>query len=238
MSLSATLERQINDRLRISGGIMFTRLRNTHSDNNRTFSLIKTPFQFVWNGADRLLDPTSGVTIHLKATPTVQIQAPCFSYSTHWLSATAYQPLDSNRRFVLAGKATFGSIWGATKHSIPPSERFYAGSDTLLRGYHYLTVCPLNEFNKPIGGRSLMVFSLEARLRIKDPFGLVFFYDIGNVYAQSLPQFGHKQLQSAGVGLRYHTPVGPIRLDIAFPFNPRKHLDSSFQVYFSIGQSF
>lgn len=83
-----------------------------------------------------------------------------------------------------------------------------------------------------------MVYSLEARMRVHDPFGVVLFYDIGNVYAESLPQFGHKQRQSAGVGLRYHTPVGPIRLDIAFPFNPRKHLDSVLQVYFSIGQSF
>lgn len=237
-SLSSTIERQLNDRLRISYGAMFTRLRNTHSDNNGTFSLVKLPLQLFWNGANRLMDPTRGVIFHLKTTPTLQTQAPCFAYTTHFLSASAYQPLDADQRFVLAGKATLGSIWGASKHSIPPSERFYAGSDTLLRGYHYLTVSPLNEFNKPIGGRSLMVYSLEARLRVWDPFGVVFFYDVGNVYSQSVPQFNHKQLQSAGIGFRYHTPVGPIRLDLAFPFNPRKHLDGPLQLYFSIGQSF
>lgn len=237
-SLSAIIERQLNDRLRISYGTMFTRLRNTHSDNNRTFSLVKLPLQLFWNGANRLMDPTKGLTVHLRTTPTLQTQSPCFAYTTHLISTSAYQPLDADHRFVLAGKATFGSIWGASKHSIPPSERFYAGSDNLLRGYRYLTVSPLNEFNKPIGGRSLMVYSLEARMRVWDPFGIVLFYDLGNVHSESLPQFGHKQLQSAGVGLRYHTPVGPIRLDVAFPFNPRKGLDNSFQVYFSIGQSF
>ena len=100
-----------------------------------------------------------------------------------------------------------------------------------------MTVSPL-EKNKPIGGRSLMVYSLEARMRVWESLGLVAFYDFGNVYSNPVPQFDHKQLQSAGLGLRYHTPVGPLRLDIAFPFNPRRHLDNSFQLYFSIGQSF
>lgn len=238
LSVSGVIERQLNDRLRVSGGAMYTRLRNTHSDNNRTFTLIKAPLQLFWNGTDRLMDPSNGLTVHLKVTPTLQTESPCFFYNYNWLNLTAYKALDCDNHFILAARAAFGSIWGATKHSIPPSERFYAGSDNLLRGYHYLTVCPLNKLNEPIGGRSLMVFSLEARMRIREPFGIVVFYDVGNVYAEPFPQFGHKQLQSAGVGFRYHTPVGPIRLDVAVPFNPRKHLDKGFQVYFSIGQSF
>ncbi|HEV8051913.1 MAG TPA: BamA/TamA family outer membrane protein, partial [Parachlamydiaceae bacterium] len=165
MSFSGTIERQMNDRLRVSCGLMFTRLRNTHSNNNRTFSLVKVPMQLFWNGADRVMDPTLGVTMHYKFTPTLQTETPCFSYFTQMLTTTAYLPLDADRKFIIAGRATFGSIWGASKHSIPPSERFYAGSDNILRGYNYLTVCPLNEFNKPIGGRSLMAFSLEARMR-------------------------------------------------------------------------
>lgn len=237
-SLSGTIERQLTDRLRISYGGMYTWLRNTHSNNNRSFNLIKAPMQLMWNGTNSLLDPTIGNTLHLKTTPALQVLAPCFAYTTHQLTTTAYLPLDCDHRFVLAGKAALGSIWGTSNHSIPPSERFYAGSDTLLRGYRYMTVSPLGFDHKPIGGRSLMVYSLEMRMRIKDPFGIVAFYDVGNVYAESLPQFGHKQLQSLGVGLRYHTPVGPLRLDIAFPLNPRRHLDSAFQIYFSIGQSF
>jgi translocation and assembly module TamA len=238
ISFSGILERQINDRLRVSGGLMYTRLRNTHSDNNRMFTLLKEPLQLFWNGVDRIMDPSRGVTLHFKMTPTLQTEKPRFGYITNWFNLTAYQPLDCDNRFVLAGRAAIGSIYGASEHSIPPSERFYAGSDNLLRGYHYLTVCPLNEEHKPIGGRSLLIFSLEARMRFKNPYGIVLFYDIGNVYRQSFPQLGKKQLQSAGIGFRYYTPVGPIRLDFAIPFNPRKHLDRGFQVYFSIGQSF
>lgn len=237
-SISATIERQFGEHLRIAYGPKFTWLRNTNSNNNGAFNLLQFPMQVMWNRSNGLIDATQGYTIHMKTTPSMQTLAPRFAYTTHMLTLTAYQPMDKEHRFVLAGKASLGSIWGANKHAIPPSERLYAGSDTLLRGYHYLTVSPLNCENKPIGGRSLMVFSLETRIRLYDPFGVVFFYDIGNVYNQSCPTFDHKQLQSTGLGLRYYTPIGPIRLDVAFPLNRRHGLDNLFQVYVSIGQAF
>lgn len=237
-NLSGIIERQMTDHLRISYGGMFTRLRNSHSNNNGDFNIFKIPCQLMWTRANSLLDPTSGINVHFKTTPAVQTLGHTFGYCTHLLTTSAYQPLDDDRQFVLAAKSTFGSIWGASDRRIPPSERFYAGSDNLLRGYRYLTVSPLGEHHKPIGGRSLMAFSLEARVRVYDPFGVVFFYDVGNVYRSSVPNFNHKQLQSLGIGFRYHTPVGPLRIDLAFPLNPRKHLDRAFQLYFSIGQSF
>lgn len=237
-SASGTIERQLNDDLRISYGGMYKRLFNSHSDNNGEFNLLKMPLQLFWHHTDNLLDPTEGGTLHLKSTPSLEIKAPRFAYAINTMAITAYQPLDADHRFVLAGKATLGSIWGAGKHTIPPSERFYAGSDNLLRGYKYLTVSPLNCDNKPLGGRSMMVYSLEARMRLLESFGLVAFYDIGNVYDSPFPQFKHEQRQSLGLGLRYHTPVGPLRVDVAFPLNPRRHIDHAFEVYFSIGQSF
>ena len=83
-----------------------------------------------------------------------------------------------------------------------------------------------------------MVFSFEARMRMTETLGLVGFYEIGNVYKKSIPQLNHKQLQSIGMGLRYHTPVGPIRFDLAVPLNKRRKLDNAVQAYLSIGQSF
>lgn len=238
LSLSGIIERQWNDYIRFSYGGMFKRLRNWDSDNNGSFNLVKAPLQFMWHKTNSLLDPTKGGTILLKSTPTLQTMSPRFAYSINTASGTIYVPLRRDRRFVLAGKATIGSIWGTSKHSIPPSERFYAGSDNLLRGYRYLSVSPLNHDNKPIGGRSMMIYSLEARMRLNETLGFVTFYDIGNVYSSPYPQINHKQLQSVGVGARYHTPVGPLRVDVAFPLNPRKHIDNRFQIYFSIGQAF
>jgi len=147
-------------------------------------------------------------------------------------------PLLGCKSTVLAGKVKWGSIFGASTTALPPPERMYAGSSQTLRGYAFETVSPLREDGKPAGGRSLMVYSFELRQRITKTWGGVAFYEIGNVYATPTPEFNFKQLQSAGFGIRYYTAVGPLRFDMAFPFNRRKNLDAAFQIYFSIGQTF
>lgn len=139
---------------------------------------------------------------------------------------------------MLAAKVNLATIQGAGRHTIPPSERLYAGSESTLRGYNYYTVSPLDKKDDPIGGRSLMIYTVEGRWRASEKWGGVLFYDVGNVYSSPLPQFDKKMLQSVGIGIRYYTPVGPLRLDIAYPLKRRKHVDNSFQVYFSVGQSF
>lgn len=237
-SLSGTIVRRIDSQLQISYGGMYKLLRSTRSNNNRTFDLIKTPLQLRWSNADSLLNPTKGTTINLKVIPSLQFLDPTFAYSINTLTGTYYKSFTGDDRAVFAGKIMLGSIVGANKHDIPPPERFYAGSENTLRGYKYLTVSPLNDDNKPIGGRSLMIFSAEMRFRLKNNWGIVGFYEAGNVYATPTPQFDKPLLQSVGIGFRYHTIVGPLRLDVAVPLNPRPHLDSPFQIYFSIGQSF
>ena len=88
-----------------------------------------------------------------------------------------------------------------------------------------------------LGGGRLSYTSLETRFKL-DSFGWAFFYEVGNVYSQIFPQLFNKQLQSIGVGVHYYTQVGPLRLDVAFPLEPRKGIDKSFQFSFSIGQAF
>lgn len=237
-SLSGTLERQLNSRIRLSYGAMYKQLKIGKSDNNGSYGLIKTPFQFKLNHTDNLLNPTTGYSLYFKSVPSLQIFTPQFGYIINNFTASMYYPVTEDRSFVLASKASFGSIWGPSRHTIPPSERFYAGSENTLRGYKYYTVSPLNDKDKPIGGRSMMIYSLEGRWRPTEKWGGVLFYDIGNVFTSPLPQFDKKLLQSVGVGLRYYTPFAPLRLDVAFPLNRRKHIDPAWQIYFSVGQSF
>ncbi len=236
-SFSGIIERQLNDRTRFSYGGMFKSLRDTHSDNNGRFNLLKAPFQLRWINTNNLLDPTQGRSLNIKIVPSVQILKPQFAYCINTITGSIYIPLRKDKRLIFAAKATLGSIFGEKRHTIPPSERFYAGNENLLRGYHYMTVSPLKN-NEPIGGRSMMIYSLEARLRATETMGWVLFYDFGNVYENFLPQFDKKILQSVGIGLRYNTPVGPLRLDFAVPLYRRKHIDESFQFYLSIGQAF
>jgi translocation and assembly module TamA len=146
--------------------------------------------------------------------------------------------LTKDKRIIFAAKLMAGSIIGASKHEIPISERFFAGSENALRGYAFESVCPIGCHHKLLGGRSLLIQSIELRTRIGKNFGMVGFYEIGNVFPSYIPDFRQEFLQSAGAGIRYYTPVGPLRLDIAFPLNRRRHFDQPFEIYFSIGQSF
>ncbi|CUI16504.1 hypothetical protein PNK_0879 [Candidatus Protochlamydia naegleriophila] len=238
LSLSATIERKLSERLRISYGLMYKLLRSERSERNGTFDLAKVPLQLQWANVDSILDPTKGAMVHLRVIPSLQFIPPCFAYSINTLTTSFYQALTKDKRHVFAAKLMLGSIIGASKHDIPPPERFYAGSENALRGYRYLTVSPIGRDHKPLGGRSLLIYSLELRSRIGKNFGLVTFYEIGNVFRNYYPDFRKEFLQSAGVGIRYHTPVGPLRADFAVPLNRRHHIDNPFEVYFSIGQAF
>lgn len=238
ISLSGTLERRFSDCLRFSYGIMYKWLRDTRSDVNGVYNLLKAPLQLRWKRTNNLIDPTHGYTVNLKIIPTAELLAPQFGYCINTFTMTGYQPVTEDHRVVLAGKFTIGSIWGSSRRSIPSSERFYEGSESCLRGYRYQTVSPLRHHDKPIGGRSMTLYSLELRVRATESFGWVTFYDFGNVYTQIVPQFSKKILQAVGFGIRYHTPVGPLRLDFAVPLNRRPQLDSRYQIYLSIGQAF
>ncbi len=252
-SASAIIENKINKRLNVSYGGMYKWISIRRSENNGVFNLLKIPLQVRWSTANSILDPTSGYSLNLKTSPTMQIRVPAYFYCPTTLTGIIYIPFSEERRFVLAAKTVVGTIFGSSRHEIPPSERFYSGSENTLRGYKYLTVSPLDHDNKPTGGRSIMVFSFEGRMRLSETIGFVGFYEIGNVYKSSLPEFNHKQLQSAGLGFRYHTPIGPIRFDVAFPLTRRnkhqhskdikagkkpKKFDSLFEAYISIGQAF
>lgn len=242
-AVSGSIERQLSNRLRVSYGLKYEHLkskgeRKDGSKRDQTFNLAKIPLQLRWVNVDDLLDPTYGSTLYLKAVPSMQLYRDPFAYCILSATASAYVPLDHCGRWVFAQKINFGSIPGADGNSIPEPELFFAGSENTLRGYKYYTVSPLSRDNDPLGGRSLFIYSAELRWRATEKLGWAAFYDAGNVYSTVLPKLDKKLLHSVGVGGRYYTPVGPIRLDVAFPLNRRKKIDKPFQVYFSVGQAF
>lgn len=237
ITASVAIERRLSKCSLLSYGIALKQLETTKSDNEGSFTLIKLPVIYQWSNANDLLDPTCGQTINLRVTPTQALQDGGFYYVNTLFTGMTYFPMDEKRRYVIAGKIVAGSISGASRLTIPAPERFYSGSEHTLRGYAYLSVSPVVGGN-PIGGRSILVGSAEARWRFAEKWGWVSFYEIGNVYGPSSPQLDRQQLQSVGVGLRYYTPVGPLRLDCAVPLNRRPRIDSRFQIYFSIGQAF
>ena len=208
---------------------------NNETDNSTLFGL---PAFVLRDSTDTPLDPTEGSRLRFAPTPYVGWYQTSQLFMTNELSATGYYSLDNDRRYILAGRAKFGSLFGESRDSVPADKRFYAGGGNSIRGYPFQKVGPLNDDNDPIGGRSLVEFSAELRARVWGNFGVVPFIDGGTVFASVVPDFADPLRWGAGLGLRYYTAIGPVRVDLATPLNPRKDVDDPFQFYISLGQSF
>ena len=135
--------------------------------------------------------------------------------------------------------------WFQSKFDIPISERFFLGGASSIRGYNYETIAPKAKDGTPTGGDSMALFNAEVRFPLPYGFGLVTFIDAGNAWllnknvaAADFQQTGANGLRyGAGCGLRYDTPVGPIRLDYGFKLRPLPG-ESRGMLHFTIGQAF
>jgi translocation and assembly module TamA len=136
----------------------------------------------------------------------------------------------------LAERLNLGSIAGAGLQDVPADRRFYAGGGGSVRGYAYQGIGPKDDDGNPIGGLSLFEASLEMRAAVTDKIGIVPFIDAGSVSEKEIPDFSDVKV-GAGVGLRYITPFGPLRIDAALPLN-RERGDPRFGIYAGIGQAF
>ncbi|MFN3944714.1 MAG: autotransporter assembly complex protein TamA [Allosphingosinicella sp.] len=206
----------------------------TGTTRRRTFFIGAIPAFLGYDGSNDLLDPTSGFRLSGRFSPEASLQDGAFGYARAQIDGTFYQPLSDT--VTLAGRGRLGTIFGASRDRIAPSRRFYAGGGGSVRGYGFQRIGPRDPvFDDPIGGRSLAEFAIEARIRVGD-FGIVPFVDAGNISTSPLPQFDELRV-GAGIGVRYHTSFGPIRVDVGTPLNPRPG-DPRIAVYVGLGQAF
>jgi translocation and assembly module TamA len=206
-------------------------------NGRREFTLLGFPFRVNRDSTDDLLNPTEGSKLEVSVTPFIGGGDSSLGFVKTAANASIYQALDGERRYVLAGRASIGSLVGEQTQDIPAGKRFYAGGGGSVRGYEFQLVGPLDAEGDPLGGRSLMTVNLEARVRVTETIGVVPFLDGGMVTDASYPDFDETFLWAAGLGLRYFTGFGPVRADIAFPLNGRD-IDDSFEFYISFGQAF
>ena len=243
-TLSANLERQTTIFFQkawtwsLGGEVLSSDERDviaaTGAPRRRTFYIAAAPTSLNYDGSDDLLNPTRGFRLGGRVSPEFSLQGAAFGYARVQLDGSAYQPVKSG--VVLAERIRLGSILGAARDSIAPSRRFYAGGGASVRGYGYQAIGPRDVNNDPIGGRSLAEFSIEARVKTFGSFGIVPFLDGGTIYTSALPRLSDLQY-GAGVGVRYYSNFGPIRLDVGTPLNPQPG-DSRLAVYVSLGQAF
>jgi translocation and assembly module TamA len=205
--------------------------------DTRKFLIAAVPLSAGYDGSDSLLDPTRGFRLNGRISPELSSHGGKFIYARAQLDASTYHPVSDG--VVVAGRVRLGTIFGAGVFQIAPSRRFYSGGGGSVRGYGYQQLGPKDADGDPMGGRGLVEFGLETRIRLKQfggNFGIVPFFDGGSLTNEALPDFKDWRF-GAGIGVRYYSSFGPIRVDLGFPLNRQKG-DGPFAVTVSLGQAF
>lgn len=207
-------------------------------NRRRSFTLVSFPLEARHDSTDDILDPSLGNRFRGQVRPFVEALGGTIGFTRIDLHDSQYVTLLRNPRLILAGWAQLGTIQGAKADTIPADKRFYVGGAGSVRAFGYQMAGPLDQVGDPEGGRSALAFGGELRARVTDSIGLVPFVEAGRAYATPWPDLDAKLLWGGGLGLRYHTPIGPVRADVALPFNRREGVDDPFQLYLSLGQAF
>lgn len=234
------IDRKLDRLMTVSGGVSFDVVTIEQRGDSRDFAIVGLPLAGRLDDTDDKLDPKRGYRVGLTIEPAAgrDDQGENLRFVTTTLNGSVYRPLFGDERYILAGRAKFGTVAGEDTAALPADRRLYAGGGGSIRGYKFQSVGPLDRNNDPLGGRSLVELGAELRIRVTDEIGVVPFVDAGNVYDSVLPDPGRGLRVAAGLGLRYYTSIGPLRLDIGFPLNRRPGVDDRFQFYISLGQAF
>ena len=237
LEASIALERRFGGGLTGSAGATFEAARVDDGSGERDTGLIGFPITLRLDTTDELLDPSRGVRISGTITPYPVALGDSDRFVTGELDASTYLDVTGDRTLILAARGAVGALAGADLDDVPANRRFFSGGGGSVRGYAFQAIGPLGDDGDPVGGRSLIEAGLEARVRVGESFGVVPFVELGGVFDNTLPGFDEELQYAAGLGLRYYTGIGPLRLDVGVPLNPRDR-DDAFQLYLSIGQAF
>ncbi len=232
------LSRKLTDVLSGSVGVGGVQERVTQEGVTQSYELAQLPLGLTYDstGPDGLFNPVHGIKAKLAVRPTEPFGGGSSFFTLVQLSGSTYVNLAAPGRSVIALRATVGSALGATTFQIPPDQRFYAGGSGTVRGYAYQAAGPQFADYRPTGGSSLTTGTIEYRQRIGESFGAAAFIDAGQVGRSSAP-FNGTLFEGVGVGGRYYTSIGPIRVDVAVPLEKRRK-DQILQAYIGLGQAF
>jgi outer membrane protein insertion porin family/translocation and assembly module TamA len=238
--------RQLTRTLSVAGGLELSlnRFRNVDptalaetgteiaEDNLLLVQFVETQ----WNTSDNPLNPTRGMLLRGRLEHSNTALVSDVSFAKLLLEARHYQRLW--RQVILATRLSLSLIqpYGDSEE-VPFNVRFFAGGPGSVRGFPLNRLGPLDDDGQPIGGHSLIEGSIEVRFPIAGDFGGALFVDFGNVFRAPFTYPLDQLRYAVGPGIRYNTPIGPVRLDVGFILERREDEDFG-RVEFSIGQAF
>ncbi|WP_316015071.1 autotransporter assembly complex family protein [Roseobacter sp. HKCCA0434] len=236
-TIGGGLERELTDEWR--GGVSAVYELSDVEENGvpTDISIVGLPTFVAYDNTDDLLDPRSGRRARLVVSPfagTVNDDSVTFLRLDG--RASFYLPIDEEREFVLATRGRVGSILAEDVFDVPVTRRLFSGGGGSVRGFANRSLGPEDASGDARGGLSVFEIGTELRYPIRGNIGGVAFVEAGQVSDSVTPEFDDLRL-SFGAGVRYYSPIGPVRADLAFPVDPDDNEDV-FQFYLAIGQAF
>jgi outer membrane protein insertion porin family len=190
-------------------------------------------FSGIFNSSTPAFSPEKGINFLVSYKVNGYLFGSDFNYTSLWGDFRTYQKLGDA---VLAFRMMAGGTSSADSSGfIPVEDRFYSGGSNSLRGWNRAELGPKRESGTPLGGKSIFESNLEIRYPVVWRLSLVAFFEAGNVWEKSWSYDFNSLGYAAGSGLRFETPIGPVRFDVGVPlWNDKK----SAQFFISVGQAF
>lgn len=237
ISVETGFTRIINDDLTVQAGVGLLRAREESEVGERQYTLLTLPLKATLDRRDKPSDATDGYYIDVSATPFVSTDGD-ITGARLFTDARIYHTF--GERVTLAARGQVGSVLGVDLDQAPADFLFYSGGGGTVRGQGYQSLGidrSVGGETVSTGGASFVGAQLEARIATGDKLSVVGFYDVGYVGETAAPLDDGDWHAGAGIGLRYDTGIGPIRLDIGTPASG-DDAGESVQVYIGIGQAF
>lgn len=234
--IAAGLSHRFSERLEASFSLGYRYIDTSDAFGDREFSLATLSLSASYDTRDDTLNPTGGYFLTATGTPFLGLDGTESGFRLT-SDARVYYGIGADKRYVLAGRAQVGSVWGPSLSETVPDYLFYSGGGGTVRGQDYQSLGVTTAMNEFTGGQSFAAASAELRANITKNIGIVGFYDAGMVTDESGFAGNSDWHAGAGFGLRYNTGIGPIRVDIATPVTG-DDAGQSVQFYIGIGQAF
>ncbi|WP_237060747.1 autotransporter assembly complex protein TamA [Loktanella sp. M215] len=238
-STEVLVTRQLTDALEVQVGVGLLTAKEVTDLGTRNYTLLTAPLAATYDKRDSDTNAKKGYYIDVEATPFLAL-AGGSSGARGYLDGRVYYSFGTDDRFTVAARGQLGTVIGADETDAPADYLFYAGGSGTVRGQGYKSLGVDRLVNGEVvttGGTSYAGAQIEARVGITKAISVVGFYDYGYVGSSPTPLVDGTYQDGVGLGVRYNTAIGPIRLDVGTPASGDNQF-KSVEVYIGIGQAF
>lgn len=239
-AIAIGLKHVFSDTLSASVGVSYQYADVVDPGGEFVYQTLSLPMTLIWDTRDSTTDATKNGYVSIDAKPFLGF-GETDSGARLFADLRGYKSLGANKGLVLAGRVQVGAVMGASLEGTPTDFLFYSGGGGSVRGqpYQSLGVYYLTDSEGALyktGGRQFLAGSFEARVHVTDTIGIVGFVDMGRVDNNGFFTDAGNYQAGAGLGVRYATPVGPLRFDVAMPV--AGDTGEGVQLYVGLGQAF